>query len=31
MAFTHCSKYEFDGFDPTTTALRWVVKGGNGD
>ena len=31
MAFTHCSKYEFDGFDPTTTALRWVVKGGNSD
>ena len=31
MAFTHCSKYEFDGFDPTTTALRWVVKGGNND
>ncbi len=31
MAFTHCSKYKFDGFDPTTTALRWVVKGGNSD
>ncbi len=31
MAFTHCSKLEFDGFDPTTTALRWVVKGGNSD
>ena len=31
MAFTHCSKYEFDGFDPTTAALRWVVKGGNSD
>jgi len=28
-AFTHCSKYEFDGFDPATSALRWIVKGGN--
>lgn len=31
MAFTHCSKYEFDGFDPTTTAVRWIMKGGNSE
>ena len=31
MAFTHCSKYDFDGFDPTTTTVRWLMKGGNSD
>jgi len=31
MAFTHCSRYEFDGFDPTTSALRWMIKGGNNE
>jgi len=31
MASTGCSKYDFDGFDPTTTALRWIVKGGNSE
>jgi len=29
--FTGCSKYEFDSFDPTTTVLKWVVKGGHDD
>jgi hypothetical protein len=21
-----CTKLEFDGFDPTTTAFRWIMK-----
>jgi len=31
MAFTHCSKYDFDGFDPTTTVVRWITKGGSNE
>jgi len=31
MAFTHCSKLDFDGFDPATSAMRWIIKGGNSD
>ena len=31
MVSTGCSRYDFDGFDPTTSALRWIVKGGNSD
>jgi hypothetical protein len=31
MVSTGCSKYDFDGFDPTTTTLRWIMKGGNSD
>ncbi len=31
MAFTHCSKLDFDGFDPATTTVRWLMKGGNSD
>ena len=27
MVSTGCSKYDFDGFDPTTSALRWIMKG----
>ena len=23
---THCTKLEFDGFDPTTATVRWVIK-----
>jgi len=26
-AFTHCSKVDFNGFDPTTTTLRWIITG----
>jgi len=26
MAFTGCSKYEFDGFDPVTTTVKWMTK-----
>jgi hypothetical protein len=26
MAFTGCSKYEFDSFDPVTTTLKWMTK-----
>jgi len=29
--FTGCSKYDFDGFDPTTTTVRWLTKGVNND
>ena len=31
MVSTGCSKYEFDSFDPATTVLKWVVKGGHDD
>jgi len=27
MACTHCSKLEFDGFDPTTSVVKWIVTG----
>ena len=27
VILTNCTKLEFDGFDPTTTALRWVFTG----
>ena len=23
---THCTKIEFDGFDPTTATVRWIIK-----
>ena len=23
---TSCTKLEFDGFDPTTTTIRWLMK-----
>ena len=23
---TNCTKFDFDGFDPTTTTLRWIMK-----
>tara|TARA_R100000687_G_scaffold16439_1_gene12828 strand:+ start:318 stop:599 length:282 start_codon:yes stop_codon:yes gene_type:complete len=25
VILTNCTKLEFDGFDPATTALRWVI------
>ncbi len=27
MAFTHCSKLDFDGFDPATSAVKWIITG----
>ena len=30
MVFTGCSKLDFDGFDPATTTVRWIMKGVNG-
>jgi hypothetical protein len=27
MASTGCSKYDFDGFDPTTATVKWIMKG----
>ena len=26
VPLTSCTKVEFDGFDPTTTALKWIMK-----
>ena len=26
---TGCSSYKYDGFDPTTAAFRWIIKGVN--
>ena len=26
MFLTSCTKLEFDGFDPTTTTVRWIMK-----
>jgi hypothetical protein len=26
MLLTGCAKYNFDGFDPTTTVVKWVIK-----
>jgi len=31
MVSTGCSKIEFDGFDPTTSAVRWIMKGGDNE
>jgi hypothetical protein len=29
LTMTSCSKtYEFDGFDPTTATVKWIMKGG---
>jgi len=27
MSLSHCSSTKFDGFDPTTSALRWIMTG----
>jgi hypothetical protein len=26
VVLTNCTKLDFDGFDPTTTTLRWIMK-----
>jgi hypothetical protein len=26
MVFTGCNKYEFDGFDPVTSTVKWMTK-----
>jgi hypothetical protein len=26
MMISSCTKLEFDGFDPTTSALKWIMK-----
>jgi len=31
MVSTGCSKYDFDGFDPATTTVKWIMKGVNND
>ena len=28
LLLTNCSKtFDFDGFDPTTTTVKWIIKG----
>jgi|MDTB01.3.fsa_nt_gb hypothetical protein len=32
LTMTSCSKtFEFDGFDPTTATVKWIMKGGKHD
>ena len=31
VILTHCTKLEFDGFDPATTTLKWIIQNGTGD
>ena len=26
VLLTACTKFEFDGFDPTTATVRWIIK-----
>ena len=26
VILTNCTKFDFDGFDPTTTTVRWIFK-----
>ena len=26
VVLTNCTKLEFDGFDPTTATVRWLMK-----
>jgi len=26
LLLNSCSNYKFDGFDPTTTTLRWIIS-----
>ena len=26
VILTNCTKLEFDGFDPTTSTVRWIIK-----
>ena len=26
VLLTACTKYKFDGFDPTTATVRWIIK-----
>jgi hypothetical protein len=26
VLLTNCTKFDFDGFDPTTATVRWVIK-----
>ena len=26
VLLTNCTKFEFDGFDPTTATVRWIIK-----
>ena len=26
VLLTACTKFEFDGFDPTTTTVKWIIK-----
>ena len=26
VLLTNCTKFKFDGFDPTTATVRWIIK-----
>ena len=26
LILTNCTKLEFDGFDPTTSTLKWMIQ-----
>ena len=26
VLLTNCTKFEFDGFDPATATVRWIIK-----
>ena len=26
VLLTNCTKFDFDGFDPTTATVRWIIK-----
>ena len=26
VILTNCTKFDFDGFDPTTATVRWIIK-----
>ena len=26
VLLTNCTKFDFDGFDPTTTTVKWIIK-----
>ena len=26
LVLTNCTKLEFDGFDPTTSTLKWMIQ-----
>jgi hypothetical protein len=31
VLLTNCTKVEFDGFDPATSTLKWIIQNGAGN